>query len=65
LKELSEISSYSIPIIRKSIETLKKENYLEVVKKGRKQQYILKDKLKFTFKRLNTVKETAYFIAFL
>ena len=63
LKELSEISKYSIPIIRASIKTLEREGYVVIEKKGRKQCYTLKIELKYKFKKMGSIKETVYFIA--
>lgn len=63
LRELSEISRYSIPIIRESIKVLQKENYIDIIKDKRKQRYILKDKLIFKFKQLSDVKASAFLVA--
>lgn len=70
LKTLQKITGYSIPIIRKSISLLEKENWLIVKKFGRQQKYFFKDyknfepfSFEFIKKTDLDVKEKSYIVA--
>lgn len=70
LKTISEISGYSIPIIRDSIKLLQKEGWITVKKFGRQQKYYFRNyqnfepfSFDFIRKKDLSIKEKTYIVA--